>query len=422
MATVANPGMTRAELRAAALKRRRARRGDRWGRGDRSAAATWFWEIDRVLLLLVTLLVGIGLIAVAATAPAAAGRYSDARHVMDPHYYFWRQLVWTVLAVPVLVATSMLNQNMARRLAVAGAGLFTLMLILVPILGGAEKNGAQRWIFFGPVQVQPSEFLKPLFVVAVAWLLSLKAKDQKLPVAPLTGVFLLVIAAFLMKQPDFGQTVIFVSVWLVLLLLSGVAMKWLYALGAGGVGLIGLAYMFYPVAQLRINAFLKIGDASKQVDDYQMVSALRTLTHGGLIGMGPGAGTMKFGLPEPHTDYIFSVIGEEFGLVACVAVAAIYLAIVVRVFMKLLHEENIFLMLASAGLVTQFGLQALINMLVNVHLAPSKGMTLPFISYGGSSMIALSIGFGLLLAFTRKNPYLTRSPYVVTWSGSGVQR
>jgi cell division protein FtsW len=153
-----------------------------------------------------------------------------------------------------------------------------------------------------------------------------------------------------------------------------------------------------------------------------MVSALRTLTHGGLIGMGPGAGTMKFGLPEPHTDYIFSVIGEEFGLVACVAIAAIYLAIVVRVFMKLLHEENVFLLLASAGLVTQFGLQALINMMVNVHLAPSKGMTLPFISYGGSSMIALSIGFGLLLAFTRKNPYLTRSPYVVTWSGNGVQK
>jgi len=142
-----------------------------------------------------------------------------------------------------------------------------------------------------------------------------------------------------------------------------------------------------------------------------------TLTNGGLIGTGPGAGTMKFRLPEPHTDYIFSVIGEEFGLIACLAVAMIYLAIVVRVFVKLLHEEDEFLLLAAAGLVTQFGLQAIINMAVNVQIAPSKGMTLPFISYGGSSMVALSIGFGLLLAFTRANPYLNRSPYVVTWSG-----
>jgi cell division protein FtsW len=173
---------------------------------------------------------------------------------------------------------------------------------------------------------------------------------------------------------------------------------------------------------MRINAFLKIGDASKQVDDYQMVAAYRTITHGGLIGRGPGAGTMKFGLPEPHTDYIFSVIGEEFGLIVCLAIAFIFLAIVMRVFIRLLHEEDRFLFFASAGLVTQFGLQAIINMLVNVHLAPSKGMTLPFISYGGSSMIALSIGFGLLLAFTRKNPYLMRSPYIVTWGGQGAAK
>jgi cell division protein FtsW len=141
------------------------------------------------------------------------------------------------------------------------------------------------------------------------------------------------------------------------------------------------------------------------------------LVSGGLFGTGPGAGTRKFGLPEAHTDYIFSVIGEEFGLVACAAIAIIYLVIVARVLIKLLHEEDLFVVLATAGLVTQFGLQALINMAVNVHIAPSKGMTLPFISYGGSSMVALSIGFGLLLAFTRRNPYLHRSPYVVKWSG-----
>jgi len=418
MATMA-PKLDQSELRRRALARRR---GERFGRGDRSALGTWFWEIDRVLLLLVTLLIGIGLIAVAAAAPAAAQRYSDATHIMPARYYFWRQLIWTGLAVPVMIGVSMMPKVAARRAALVGAALFLLMLIMVPIMGGAEKNGAQRWIYLGPIQVQPSEFLKPLFTVAVAWLLSLKEKDAKLPVVPISFVLLAVIAAFLMKQPDFGQTVIFVSVWLVLLTLSGVPMKWLGALGGAGVGAIVMAYLFYPVATMRINAFLKIGDASKQVDDYQMVAAYRTITHGGLIGTGPGSGTMKFGLPEPHTDYIFSVIGEEFGLIACLAIALIFLAIVVRVFVRLLHEDDRFLFYASAGLVTQFGLQATINMLVNVHLAPSKGMTLPFISYGGSSMVALSIGFGLLLAFTRKNPYLMRSPYVVTWGGQGTAK
>jgi cell division protein FtsW len=147
---------------------------------------------------------------------------------------------------------------------------------------------------------------------------------------------------------------------------------------------------------------------------------MRTLTAGGLFGMGPGGGTRKFGLPEPHTDYIFSVIGEEFGLIACLAIACLYLGIVARVLIKLLDEDNSFAILAAAGLAIEFGLQALINMMVNVQLAPSKGMTLPFISYGGSSMLALSIGMGLLLAFTRRNPYLTRSPYVVKWSGESL--
>nr|WP_174275032.1 putative peptidoglycan glycosyltransferase FtsW [Sphingomonas bacterium] len=395
---------------------RRKRQGDRFGRGDRSALAIWFWEIDRVLLALVTLLIGIGLIAVAAAAPAAAHRYSDAHHAFPRLYYFWRQLIWTGISVPILIGVSMLPKAAARRAALVGAVMFTLMLVLVPILGGAEKNGAQRWLYFGGVQVQPAEFLKPMFVVAVAWMLSLTARDSKLPTTAMTGGFLAVVAALLMKQPDFGQTVIFAVVWAMMLMISGVGMKWLAALGGAAIAMVGAAYEFYPVAHERIGRFLNSDDPAHREVGGQVESALRTLTHGGFVGTGPGAGTMKLNLPEPHTDYIFSVIGEEFGLIACVAIALIYLAIVMRVLIKLLHEEDRFLMLASAGLVTQFGMQALINMAVNVHLAPSKGMTLPFISYGGSSMIALSLGFGLLLAFTRKNPFLTRSPYVVTWN------
>jgi cell division protein FtsW len=305
----------------------------------------------------------------------------------------------------------MMPRERARRLSLFGAAFFFVLLIFVPVLG-PEVNGAKRWIAFGMGQVQPSEFLKPFFVVAMAWLLSLKDSDKSLPVYWMSAGVTGAIAFLLMKQPDFGSTIIFCAVWIAMLALAGINLRILIGLGVAGLVGVILAYFFYDVATTRIDEFL-FGTG----DTFQTDNAMRTLTAGGLFGMGPGGGTRKFGLPEPHTDYIFSVIGEEFGLIACLAIALLYLGIVARVLIKLLDEDNSFAILAGAGLVIQFGLQALINMMVNVQLAPSKGMTLPFISYGGSSMLALSIGMGLLLAFTRRNPYLTRSPYVVKWSG-----
>jgi cell division protein FtsW len=281
---------------------------------------------------------------------------------------------------------------------------------------GEEKNGAVRWINIGLGQLQPSEFLKPFFVVAMAWLLSLRESDKSLPVFAMSALFTGAVAVLLMGQPDFGSTVIFAAVWIAMLALAGVSMRLLLGIAVAGIAGIVLAYFFYDVATARIDGFL-FGEG----DTFQTDNAMRTLTAGGLFGMGPGGGTRKFGLPEPHTDYIFSVIGEEFGLIACLAIACLYLFIVARVLIKLLDEENSFAILAAAGLAIQFGLQAMINMAVNVQIAPSKGMTLPFISYGGSSMLALSIGMGLLLAFTRRNPYLTRSPYVVKWNGESLR-
>jgi cell division protein FtsW len=313
-----------------------------------------------------------------------------------------------------MIAISMMPRERARRLSLFGAAFFFVLLIFVPVLG-PEVNGAKRWINIGVGQLQPSEFLKPFFVVGMAWLLSLKDGDKSLPVYPLSALLTGAIAFLLMKQPDFGSTIIFAAVWIAMLALAGVNMRILVGLAIAGVVGIVLAYFFYDVATARIDEFL-FGTG----DNFQTENAMRTLTAGGLFGMGPGGGTRKFGLPEPHTDYIFSVIGEEFGLIACLAIAALYLGIVARVLIKLLDEDNSFAILAAAGLAVEFGLQALINMMVNVQLAPSKGMTLPFISYGGSSMLALSIGMGLLLAFTRRNPYLTRSPYVVKWSGESL--
>ena len=389
----------------------------RGGRGDRSPLGTWFWDIDRMLLALTAALIAIGLISVAAASPATAARYSGEHHKIAPLYYFWRQVMWVGVSLPVLVVTSMLPVAQARRLAVTGAGILIVLLALTPFVG-VEVNGARRWIGGGFAQFQPSEFLKPMFIVTTAWLLSLKAKEPEFPTVLVTGAMTGCVAVLLMLQPDFGQTVIFCSVWLALLVVAGTPTRVLaLILGMVPVGLV-CAYLFYGTARSRIDAFLFPGvEGEGAADHFQVDAAHRTLTSGGWTGTGPGAGSAKFGLPEAHTDYIFSVIGEEFGLIACSVVAVVFLAIVVRVFVKLLDEQDEFKLLAAAGLATQLGAQALVSMAVNTGLAPSKGMTLPFISYGGSSMIALSIGMGLLLAFTRRNPFLTRSPYVVRWSG-----
>jgi cell division protein FtsW len=381
---------------------------------ERTALAIWFWEIDRVLLSLIVALMAIGLVAVAAASPVAAIDRSTSTVSVTPLIYFYRQLMWVFIGLPIMLVISMLPRTQARRLAVGLCIFFAIALLLVPVLGSVV-NGAKRWIDLPGFRFQPSEFLKPVYVVTVAWLLSLRGKDMTLPVIPFTGATTALIAAILMKQPDFGQTVIFLACWGGLLLLSGVSMRPIAGLAGAGLGGLVLMYMFYENGRQRINDFLGIGVAQDMGPD-QTELAFRTITHGGFLGVGPGGGQAKFRLPEAHTDYIFSVIGEEFGLLACLGIACVYLAIVVRVFLRMLDEDDNFTILAAAGLTTQFGLQAIINMGVNAQIFPSKGMTLPFISYGGSSMLALCIGVGLLLAFTRRNPFMGRHT-VVKWSG-----
>lgn len=386
----------------------------RSGRAARSPLGMWFFDIDRVLLLLALLLIAIGLLAVAAASPAAAVRYSGDKVHVAPLYYFWRQLMWVGVSVPLMIAVSMAPVPLARRIALVGALVFLVSLALVPLIGVAH-NGARRWIDLGISEFQPSEFLKPCFIVAISWLLSLRDREPDLPVVTISFIFTGLTACLLMLQPDFGQTIVFCAIWLALLLIAGVPLKTLGLLvGAAPAGVLA-AYLFYDTARIRIDAFLFKGNDDAPIDHYQTDMAHATITSGGWTGTGPGGGTMKFKLPEAQTDYIFSVIGEEFGLVACAVIALLFFAIVARVVVKLLDETDSFRMLAAGGLATQFGLQALISMAVNTGIAPSKGMTLPFISYGGSSMIALSMGMGMLLAFTRRNPFLKRSPYTIEW-------
>ena len=399
---------------AAGLKKKRFQLQSRLGRSDRTPLAIWFWELDRVLLGLIMTLVAIGLIAIAAASPVTALKQSSTTVTIEPLYYFYRQLAWVAVGVPLMLFVSMAPKEQARRFAIIAAVLAFILLFLVPIMGNTV-NGAKRWIGYGFATLQPGEFLKPFYAVSMACLLSLRVKDQSLPLVPLSIAITGVIALLLMMQPNLGETIVFCGTWFTLMMISGLSARLIAAVSAGGLGGMIGAYFFYPVATQRINAWLFGGDEFDQV-----MFAHKALTGGGLLGTGPGLGTAKFKLPEAHTDYIFSVIGEEFGLLACVAIALVYLAIIVRVFIRLLDEEDNFIILAVGGLTAQFGGQALINMAVNLQLFPSKGMTLPFVSYGGSSFLALSMGVGLLLAFTRRNPYLDRSDYVATWSPKGA--
>lgn len=378
-------------------------------RNNKSMLGRWFWTIDKPLLAMVLLLIGLGVIAVAAASPAAAHRYSGENLRIGDLYYLKRQILWVMAGVPLMLGVSMLPVVWAKRVAIVGTAFCILALMAVPILG-FEANGAVRWIQLPGFAFQPSEFLKPLFIVTTAWLLAARVEDPSVPTMQLSFGLLLVIAALLVKQPDIGQTALFAAVWLAQAVLAGMSLSVIGILIFLAVGGMAAAYLLAPHVTSRIDRFITGGG-----DTYQIDRALDCFKAGGPFGAGPGEGVMKFRLPEPHTDYIFSVIGEEFGAIACFLVAILYLAIVLRVLLQLLDEDDPFVFLAGAGLATQFGLQAAINMAVNLKLLPSKGMTLPFISHGGSSFLALSLGMGLLLALTRRNPFLKASPYVERW-------
>lgn len=361
----------------------------------------WWREIDRVLLLLVGLLMAIGTAAVAAASPASADRLSTPGVQLDEFLFFKQHLVWQVMGLGALFGASILSRDDARRAGVLLAGAMLALLFLVPLIG-VEVNGSRRWINLG-MRFQPSEFLKPGFAILLAWILSWRLRDPNLPVLPVVTAVMGLVAILLMLQPNLGDTLLFGGVWFVLILLSGVSVQRISGLVGFGVAALTATYFLYDNARYRIDSFLGGGTAFDQVD-----LAERTLLAGGWTGSGLWLGVRKMNLPEAHTDYIFSVIGEEFGLLACAIIVALYLAIVVRVLVRLANEENLFVLLAGAGLVTQIGGQAFINILVNLQLFPSKGMTLPLVSYGGSSTIAVCLTLGLLLAITRRNPYLER--------------
>jgi len=363
-------------------------------RTQRTPFGDWWWTVDRLMLgALAALMLG-GIVLCLAASPPVAARLN-----LDPFHFVNRQVMFLIPAVAVLLVTSLLSPRYIRRVALV---MFVASLVLVAAAGvfGAEIKGARRWLVIFGVNVQPSEFLKPAFVVLVAWLFGESARRPEMPANTAALLLLLLVVSLLVLQPDFGQTMLIVLVWGALFFMAGMRLIWVAGLGGvAAAGLVG-AYFTVPHVTRRIERFLDPSSGDTFNIDYAMESFVR----GGWFGRGPGEGTLKRILPEGHTDFVFAVAAEEFGIVLCLALLAMFAFIVIRALRYALDSEDPFTRFAVAGLAILFGLQSAINMAVNVHLMPAKGMTLPFVSYGGSSMISLAYGMGMLLALTRERP------------------
>ncbi len=364
----------------------------RLARTNRSAIAEWWWTVDKWTLFGLFSLMMLGAVLALAASPAVAMRIN-----LPPFHFVYRQLVFFVPAIAIMIGVSLLNLRMVRRLAaIVFAGAFVLMLLTLLI--GPTVNGAQRWLYIGPFGLQPSEFVKPAFIVLAAWFF---AEAQRTPGVPGTALAIGLYAAVvgvLALQPDFGQLMLLTMVFGAMFFMAGLSWGWIGALGgAAAVGAFG-AYSTMPHVASRVDRFLN----PESGDTYQIDRALDAVNAGGLFGRGPGEGIVKRILPDAHTDFIFAVAAEEYGVIVGLIIIGLFAFIVIRTLRQAMDEQDLFVQFAVCGLVAQFGLQALINMAVNVNLMPAKGMTLPFISYGGSSLLALAFSMGMLLALTRR--------------------
>ncbi|MEG6509120.1 putative lipid II flippase FtsW [Methyloligella sp. 2.7D] len=366
----------------------------RLARADRSVLSDWWFTVDRLMLVALLLLMVAGLLLSFAASPPMAARYD-----LEPLYFVRRHAIMMVPALILMFAASTLSPKYIRRasLVIFAGGLFMMLLALWI---GPEIKGAQRWLQLGPMSIQPSEFVKPAFVVLVAWLFNEYQTRKDVPGLELAVLFYAIFVTLLVMQPDFGQTLLVTLVWGGLFFMAGMDLVWIVALGIVAIVGVTASYFLVPHVASRIDRFL---DPSSG-DTYQSDRALESFLHGGWFGRGPGEGTIKNVLPDAHTDFIFAVTAEEFGLAVCLVLVALFAFIVIRGFSKAAQEPDGFIRHAVAGLIMLFGFQALINVSVNIGLLPAKGMTLPFISYGGSSFLSMALTMGFVLGLTRKRP------------------
>jgi len=363
-------------------------------RAERTPFAAWWWTVDRFMLVAIGAIMLGGIVLSLAASPPVAARLG-----LDPFYFVHRHVLYLVPAIAVMLVTSFLSPRQIRRIALV-VFIISLAMVVATLFIGAEVKGARRWIVLAGVNIQPSEFLKPSFVILISWLFAESARKSDVPATTFSLLLLLAVVGALVLQPDFGQTMLIALVWGALFFMAGMRIVWVVGLGGAAVLGIAGAYLTVPHVASRIQRFLDKGAG----DTFQVDTAVESFVRGGWFGRGPGEGTVKRILPDSHADYPFAVAAEEFGIALCLVLVALFAFIVIRALRHALRDEDPFTRFAMAGLAMLFGLQSVINMAVNLHLIPAKGMTLPFISYGGSSMISLAYGMGMLLALSRGRP------------------
>ncbi len=366
-----------------------------FSRTDRSQLGVWWWTTDHILLGVAVILIGLGVLLSFGTSPAAAARM----HISFPFHFAVRQCVFGAGAAVLMVAVSMLSPRGVRRAAFFIFLVSVAIMAALPFIGHTAK-GANRWIEFGGFTLQPSEFMKPALIVLIAWMFSEGQKGQGVPGVSIAFGFYAVAAGLLLMQPDVGQTVLITLAFGAAFWMAGVPMSWIMVMG--GMAITGLAstYFLFDHVASRVDRFFSTDPA----DTHQVDRAAEAIAAGGLFGRGPGEGIMKRHVPDMHTDFAYSAAAEEYGLWFCLILITLFAVLVVRGLYKSLKLSDSFAQVAAAGLFVIVGTQTCINIAVNLDLIPTKGMTLPFISYGGSSMLASGLTLGFALALTRRRP------------------
>jgi len=366
-----------------------------FARSDRSPIGVWWWTVDRWMLGVVVLLIAIGVVIAFAASPAAAARMN----IGDPFHFAVRQCVFAAVAMCILIVTSMFDVSTVRRSAFFVWLIAIAIMVALPFLGHNAK-GATRWIEISGFTLQPSEFMKPALIILVAWMFSEGQKGEGVPGVSIAFVLYFISIALLLIQPDIGQTVLITVAFGAAFWMAGVPISWVMGLGATAIAGLSSTYFLFPHVAARVDKFL----SPDKADTHQVDAAKVAQAAGGLFGRGPGEGVLKRAIPDAHTDFAASVGAEEFGLVFLMVVIALFTIVVVRGLYRAMKLSDPFEQVAAAGLFVLVGQQAIINVAVNLDMIPTKGMTLPFISYGGSSMLAMGLTLGLALALTRRRP------------------
>jgi cell division protein FtsW len=379
-------------------------------REQRNPLSDWWWTVDRLQLAAILALILGGIILSLAASPPVATRIG-----LDPFHFFNRHVMFLLPSLIVLIGVSFLSPRQIRRTALI-VFLVSMALIAATLLFGPEVKGSRRWITLIGVNIQASESAKPAFVVMAAWLFAESTRRPEMPATSIALVLLMMLVSLLVMEPDFGQTMLILMVWGALFFIAGMRMIWVLGLaGAAAAGLFG-AYLLVPHVAGRIKRFMNPASG----DTFQVDTAMEAFGNGGWFGLGPGEGIAKRNLPDSHTDFVFAVAAEEFGIVLCLVLLALFAFVVIRALSRAYATEDIFARFAASGLAILFGVQAAINMSVNLQLIPAKGMTLPFISYGGSSMVSLAYGVGMMLALTRQRPRVDLESMNASAAGSYV--